>query len=158
MQEKIINTTVVKETAFISFDGKEWAWRHECQQYEELKSKQNPLENHHFFDRDGNPFDIFNFGDIPPFVYVVVTKTGKPYFPNVIKELLGVKYKSSDESYCLPFKEGIWYNDWSNAYNGASGNNGWTLCDITQTQKLAERYKNEVELLTSIAKKAYDAK
>lgn len=114
------------ETRYIANDGKMWQTQTECEQYEELLVDQSPLKNLFFFDSDGNPIDIFQLKEIPAFSYLVLTNDIKQYRPTVVKAIVG-SYRGSDiSSYDLPTEQGIWYNDWTNAYNGAYGSNGRT--------------------------------
>ena len=113
------------ETRYIANDGKVWQTRIECEQYEELLADPSPLKDLSFFDNNGNPIDIFQLKEIPTFSYLVLTNDIKRYRPTVVKVIVGVSYGSDMSSYDLPTEQGIWYNDWSNAYSGAYGSNGW---------------------------------
>jgi hypothetical protein len=113
------------EERYIANDGKVWRTQIECEQYEELLADPSPLRNLSFFDRDGNPIDIFQMKEIPAFSYLVLTDDIKRYQPTVIKAIVGNPYGCDTSSYALPTRPGIWYNDWANAYNGAYGSNGW---------------------------------
>ena len=113
------------ETRYIANDGKVWQTRIECEQYEELLADPSPLKDLSFFDSDGNPIDIFQMKEIPTFSYLVLTNDIKRYQPTVVKAIVGDGYGGGTDSYALPTEQGIWYNDWSNAYSGAYGSNGW---------------------------------
>ena len=114
------------ETRYIANDGKMWQTQTECEQYEELLADPSPLKDLSFFANDGNPIDIFQLKEIPAFSYLVLSSNIKRYRPTVVKAIVG-SYRGSDiSSYDLPTEQGIWYNDWTNAYNGAYGSNGWT--------------------------------
>lgn len=113
------------EERYIANDGKMWRTQIECEQYEELLADPSPLKNLSFFDNDGNPIDIFQLKEIPAFSYLVLTNDIKRYQPMVVKAIVGYPYACGTDSYRLPTKQGIWYNDWTNACNGAYGSNGW---------------------------------
>jgi hypothetical protein len=113
------------ERRYIANDEKVWRTQAECEQYEELLADPSPLKNLSFFDSDGNPIDIFQLKDIPAFSYLVLFNDIKRYQPKVVRAIVGDPYDSDTSSYALPTEQGIWYNDWSNAYNGAYGSNGW---------------------------------
>lgn len=131
------------ETRYIANDGKMWQTQTECEQYEELLADQSPLKNLSFFDSDGNPIDIFQLKEIPAFSYLVLTNDIKRYRSTVVKAIVGNSYGCDTSSYALPTEQGIWYNDWSNAYNGAYGSNGWVRqpsikslqCEINSCQR-----------------------
>ena len=131
------------EERYIANDGKVWQTRIECEQYEELLADPSPLKDLSFFDCDGNPIDIFQMKEIPAFSYLVLTNDIKRYQPAVVKAIIDYPYGCDTSSYTLPTEQGIWYNDWSNAYNGAYGSNGWvkqsnieTLqCEINSCQR-----------------------
>ena len=131
------------EERYIANDGKVWQTRIECEQYEELLADPSPLRNLSFFDSDGNPIDIFQMKEIPAFSYLVLTNDIKRYQPTVVKAIVGNPYGSDMDSYILPTKQGIWHNDWANAYNGAYGSNGWVKqssiaslqCEINSCQR-----------------------
>ena len=113
------------ETRYIANDGKVWQTRIECEQYEELLADPSPLRDLSFFDSNGNPIDIFQMKEIPAFSYLVLTDDIKRYQPTAVKAIVGDPHGSDTTSYTLPTKQGIWHNDWTNAYNGAYGSNGW---------------------------------
>ena len=138
------------EERYIANDGKVWQTQIECEQYEELLADPSPLRNLSFFDRDGNPIDIFQMKEIPAFSYLILTDDIKRYYqPTVVKAIVGNPYDSDTSSYALPTKQGIWYNDWTNAYNGAYGSNGWVRqpsikslqCTINSCQRKIELFQ-----------------
>lgn len=113
------------EKRYIANDGKVWQTQIECEQYEELLADPSVLKDLSFFDGDGNPIDIFQSKEIPAFSYLVLTNNIKRYRPAVVKAIVGNSYGCDISSYTLPTEQGIWYNDWTNAYNGGYGSNGW---------------------------------
>ena len=113
------------EEHYIANDGKVWQTQIECEQYEELLADPSPLRNLSFFDSNGNPIDIFRMKEIPAFSYLVLTDDIKRYQPPVVKAIVGNPYGCDTSSYDLPTEQGIWHNDWTNAYSGAYGPNGW---------------------------------
>jgi hypothetical protein len=119
-----VETIAVKyEKRYIADDGQMWQTQEECKQYEELLNDLTPLQELRFFDCNENPIDIFQLKEIPDFCYLVLLQDIKKYYPSVIKKILGVN-KYNDTSYQLPRKKGVWYNNWTNAYNGGYGSNG----------------------------------
>jgi hypothetical protein len=137
------------ETRYIANDGRMWRTQTECEQYEELLADPSPLKNLSFFDNDGNPIDIFQLKDIPTFSYLVLTNDIKRYRPTVVQAIVGAFRECYMPSYALPTEQGIWYNDWTNAYNGTNGLNGWVRqpsieslrCTINNCQKKIEKLK-----------------
>jgi hypothetical protein len=131
------------EERYIANDGKVWRTKIECEQYEELLADPSPLKDLSFFDNDGNPIDIFQLKEIPAFSYLVLTNDVKRYRPTVVKAIVGNPYGCDTDSYALPTEQGIWYNDWTNACNGAYGSNGWVeqpsiellQCEINSCQR-----------------------
>ena len=126
------------EERYIANDGKVWRTQVECEQYEELLADPSPLKSLTFFDSDGNPIDIFQLKEIPAFSYLLLTNDIKRYQPTVVRAIVGYPYVSDTDSYRLPTEKGIWYNDWSNACNGAHGSNGWVR------QPSIESLQNEI--------------
>jgi hypothetical protein len=141
------------ETRYIANDGKVWQTQIECEQYEELLADPSPLRDLSFFDSNGNPIDIFQMKEIPAFSYLVLTNDIKRYQPTVVKAIVGDPYGSYMSSYTLPTRQGIWYNDWSNAYNGAYGSNGWVeqpsieslQCTINSCQRKIKLFQKMVQ-------------
>ena len=137
------------ETRYIANDGKMWQTQTECEQYEELLADPSPLKDLSFFDNDGNPINIFQLKEIPAFSYLVLTNDIKRYRPTVVKAIVGSFHGCDMSSYTLPTEQGIWYNDWTNAYNGAHGSNGWVRqpsikslqCTINSCQKKIEKFQ-----------------
>jgi hypothetical protein len=98
-----------------------------------------------FFDCKGNPIDIFQLKDIPVFSYLVLRQKIKSYSPKVVHAIIGASC-SNDESFRLPTTEGVWYNDWSNAYNGAHGSNGWMRePTINELQRKIKQCEEKIE-------------
>jgi hypothetical protein len=119
----------------------------ECEQYEELLADPSPLKDLSFFNSDGNPIDVFQLKDIPAFSYLVLTNDIKRYHQTVVKAIIGNPHDCVTSSYSLPAKQGIWYNDWSNAYNGAYGLNGWVKQpSIKSLQCEINNYQRKIQL------------
>ena len=135
------------EERYIANDGKVWRTKIECEQYEELLADPSPLKDLSFFDNEGNPIDIFQLKHIPAFSYLVLTNGIKRYLPTVVKAIVGDPYDCDTSSYSLPTEQGIWYNDWSNAYEGAYGANGWRRQpSIKSMQCEINSYQNKIKL------------
>lgn len=149
---KIQKVPVEYEERYISDDGKIWKTQRECEQYEELLADPSPLRQLSFFDYEGNPIDIFQLKDIPDFSYLVLYQNIKSYSPEVVKAIIGsIVWHGSDVAYRLPTTKGIWYNGWSNAYNGGYGSNGWVRePDITDLQRQIENCQNKIEKFQKI--------
>jgi hypothetical protein len=142
---KIEKIPVEYEERYVSEDGKTWKTRWECEQYEELLADPTPLRELSFFDCKGNPIDIFQLKDIPVFSYLVLRQKIKSYSPKVVHAIIGASC-SNDESFRLPTTEGVWYNDWSNAYNGAHGSNGWMQePTINELQRKIKQCEEKIE-------------
>jgi hypothetical protein len=149
---KIEKIATQYETRYISNDGKMWETEQECQQYEELLADPTPLKKLSFYDSEGNSIDIFARKEIPPFAYLVLTEPIKRYHGKVIKTLLGHR-GNDDTSFMLPTKVGVWYNDWSEAYNGGYGWNGWKQePSIDDLQWEVDYRKRKIEFLKKIQK------
>jgi hypothetical protein len=135
------------EERYIANDGKVWRTEIECQQYEELLADPSPLKDLSFFDSDGNPIDIFQMKEIPAFSYLVLTNDIKRYQSTVVKTIVGYPYACDTDSYRLPTEQGIWYNDWTNACNGAYGSNGWVKQpSIESLQNEINGYQRKIRL------------
>lgn len=147
---EIIKIPVEFDTRYVSCDGKQWEYKKQCEQYERLLADPSPLRELSFYDGDGNPLDIFALKKIPAFAYLVLKKDIERYDPEVVKTIIGYQFLT-DDSFHLPTAKGIWYNDWSNAYNGAYGANGWTQCDSIKTLLLKiESCQKKIELYQKI--------
>lgn len=121
---KIENRPVIYKTAYIAEDGVAWEKENQCIQYEDLLKDLSPLKNLKFFDSKGNPIDVFAEKDIPHFSYLMITKDTERYDGEVIQYLITGK-KGDNVSYELPNAIGLYYNDWTEAYSGGYGRNGW---------------------------------
>lgn len=150
---KIQKVPISYATKYISVDGKEWDTERQCLQYEALLTDLSPLKNLSFYDSEGTPIDIFALKEIPPFVYLLVKEDSEvKYDPFVIKIILGA-IGNYDASYTLPTRKGLWFNDWSNAYNGGYGFNGWELCEsINSLQLQIASCQRKIELYKKISK------
>ena len=142
---KIEKVATEYETRYIANDGKMWKSKIECEQYEELLTDSSPLQKLHFFDKECNPIDIFQLKDIPHFCYLVLEQDIQCYRPEVVKAIVG-NNRYDDASYKLPTTKGVWYNDWSSAYSGGYGRNGWEkLPSIESLQNTISYYKERIE-------------
>jgi hypothetical protein len=142
---------------YASIDGKQWDNKTQCKQYEQLLADPSPLKELCFYDDDGKRIDIFALHDIPMSVYLVLTHDIPQYNAKVIKEIIN-NPRSDETSFNLPTKKGIWYNDWSNAYNGSFGGNGWTKClsideiqhEIYMCKQKINMYQQKIEFYSKI--------
>ncbi len=147
---EIVKIPIEFETHYIANDGKKWKCQKQCEQYEQLLADPSPLRNLSFYDSEGKPLDIFALKDIPAFSYLVLKNDIERYDHEVVKAIVGCWYNSS-ESYCLPTTKGIWYNDWSHAYEGSYGFNGWVRCDSIDTlQHKIESCQNKIKFFQQI--------
>ena len=140
------------ETIYIANDGRQWNSEMLCKQYEELLADPSPIQNLKFFDNKGNSIDVFSLGCIPCFCYLVLTSEIKKYHWSVVKAIIG--NRENDEcSYDLPHFEGVWYNDWSNAFNGGCGSNGWARqSSIQSLENEIASCQRKINLLKKIQK------
>ena len=140
------------ETRYFAEDGREWDSEYLCKQYEELLADPTPLKKLKFFSGDGEPINIFALKSIPPFCYLVLTEDFPQYDSRVIKAIVGNR-NNDERSYVLPHFLGVWYNDWSEAYNGGYGFNGWKAVESIQTLKNQIQSRQEkIKLLEKITK------
>lgn len=147
---EIIKIPIEFETRYISNDGKEWKYQNQCEQYEQLLADSSPLRELSFYNAEGESLDVFALKDIPAFSYLVLKKDIEYYDPEVVKTVIGYWY-NSNESFRLPTTKGIWYNDWSNAYSGGYGFNGWVRCDTIDTLLLTiKECQNKIKLFQQI--------
>ena len=147
---EVIKVPIEFETRYISNDGKKWKYQKQCEQYEQLLADPSPLRELSFYDAEGKPLDIFVLKNIPDFSYLVLKNNIECYDPEVVKSIIGC-CNGLDDSFRLPTAEGIWYNDWSNAYNGSCGANGWTRCYSIDTLLLMiEDCQNKIKLFQKI--------
>ena len=147
---KVIKIPIEFDTRYVSCDGKEWRTERQCEQYERLLADPSPLRELSFYDSEGKPLDIFALKNIPAFAYLVLKNDIERYDPDVVKTIIGYQLRT-DSSFCLPTTKGIWYNDWSNAYNGAYGSNGWMQCDsINSLQIKIESCQKKIKLFEQI--------
>lgn len=149
---KIEKVAIQYAERYIANDGKIWKSKIECEQYEELLTDLSPLQKLHFFDNEGNPINIFQLKEIPPSCYLVLLQDIQYYSPEVIKTIIG-DGRYDNTSYKLPTERGVWYNNWSNAYNGGCGFNGWEkLPSIESLQikiKSCEKQIEKIKKLTN---------
>ena len=149
---KIEKIATQYETRYIAEDGTQWNTEWLCKQYEELLKDASPLKTLKFFNSKGEPIDVFALGQIPYFCYLVLTNEIIDYHWSVVKAIIGNK-ENDEVSYHLPTSEGVWYNDWSNAFNGGYGSNGWVREDsIEYLERKIQNCQNKIELLKKIIK------
>ena len=140
------------ETRYIAKDGTEWKADWLCEQYEDLLDNPAPIKALKFFNGEGEPIDVFALGEIPHFCYLVLTKPIKNYHWSVIKAIIGSK-DNNETSYGLPTSQGIWHNDWTNAYSGGYGFNGWKReNDIEYLENKIKSYQNKIKFLKKLSK------
>ena len=145
-----IKIPVEYKTYYVANDGKKWKSQKQCEQYEQLLADPSPLRELSFYDNKGKPLDVFALKDIPAFSYLVLRNDIKDYDPEVVKAIIGYSYYS-EQSYHLPTTQGIWYNDWSNAYSGGYGFNGWVQCDTIDTLlRKIEECQNKIKFFQQI--------
>lgn len=145
-----IKIPVEYETRYVADDGKTWKYQKQCEQYEQLLADPSPLRELSFYDAEGKPLDVFALKEIPHFSYLVLRNDIEHYDPEVVRAIIGHSYYS-EESFRLPTTQGIWYNDWSNAYSGGYGFNGWVQCDTIDTlQHKIEECQNKIKLFQQI--------
>ena len=147
---EIVKIPIEFATQYISNDGKKWKYQEQCEQYEQLLADPSPLRELSFYDGEGKSLDIFALKDIPAFSYLVLKNDIERYDHEVVKTIVGC-WHNSEESFRLPTTKGIWYNDWSNAYNGGYGFNGWVQCDTIDTlRSKIEECQNKIKLFQQI--------
>lgn len=147
---EIIKIPVEYKTYYVANDGKKWRYQKQCEQYEQLLADPSPLRELSFYDDEGKPLDVFALKDIPDFSYLVLRNDIEDYDPEVVKDIIGYQYYS-EQSYHLPTTKGIWYNDWSNAYSGGYGSNGWKQCDTIDALLLKiEECQNKIKFFQQI--------
>jgi hypothetical protein len=148
---EIKKTPVVFEEEFISVDGKSFQFQDTCEQYEQLLLDSTPLRNLSFFDKAGEPLDIFALHDIPPFSYLVLKHDIPDFDPEAVQAIIGADDTLDFISFSLPHTVGIWYNDWTNSYSGGYGRNGWRRCpSIEELQATISSCQNQIALLNKL--------
>jgi hypothetical protein len=148
---EIIKVPIEFKEKFISIDGKTWNTRRQCEQYEELLVDNSILKDLPFYDKQGNRLDIFALKEIPDFCYLVLTQDIKNYDGEVIRMIIGGS--GSGAYFRLPNTQGIWYNNWANAYNGRYGDNGWEKClTIEQLHNEIKSCQEQIKFFEKISK------
>ena len=146
---EIIKVPTQFEERYVAIDGKQWSTQYQCEQYECLLSDPSPLKNLLFYDTNGNPVDIFILKNIPHFTYLILKQDIKHYDSSVVKAIVGSN--KDDISFNLPFTAGIWFNDWTNAYNGNCGSNGWRKCpSIKELQSKIKLYQQKIDFCSHL--------
>lgn len=145
---------VIYKNVYIANDGIIWDKESQCTQYEELLKDLTPLKDLKFFDSKGNLIDIFKEKNIPPFSYLMITKDTERYDREVIQYLVTGK-KGDNVSYELPNAIGLYYNDWTEAYSGGYGSNGWVESKSTAD---LEYIISECQRQIAIYQKIYESK
>lgn len=140
------------ETRYYADDGREWESAYLCEQYDKLLTDPTPLKRLKFFNSEGDPIDVFALKEIPAFCYLVLTEELPKYSWEVVKAIIG-DVGNDQSSYDLPKWSGVWYNNWSNAYNGAYGPNGWEVVETIQTlENQIKSRQTKIKLLQKITK------
>lgn len=147
---EIVEIPIDFEIRYVSNDGTKWKSQKQCEQYEQLLADPSPLRELPFYNDKGKPLDVFALKDIPAFSYLVLKNDIEDYDPEVVHTIIGC-WHSVNGSFHLPTTKGIWYNDWTNAYNGSYGFNGWVQCDTIDTLLLTiEECQNKIKLFQQI--------
>lgn len=147
---KIEKVPVQYETTYVAIDGKQWSTERQCLQYEALLNDPSPLKKLSFFNGKAEPIDIFAQHRIPDFAYLVIKEPLQEYDWRVVAKIIGDR-NPHEASYTLPTKKGVWYNDWSNAYNGGYGFNGWRKQESVATlERKIKLYQDEIDFLKKI--------
>lgn len=144
---KIVEKVKVTQKVFVANDGREFDNEYECKVYEQFapQSVYDVVSKYVSF-YDDEVVEAFKRNEIPQFAYLLV----KERIPKeVIKYCdLITRYEEN-----LP-NIGVWqgnvptlfYNDYSNAYNGSFADNGWKRIgnyhDIEEKIKQYENFKN----------------
>lgn len=138
------------QTFYIAEDGTEWKTEKQCEQYESLLADPSPLKELRFFSCRGERIDIFALGCIPDYCYIHIPNEGIPDFDGeVIRIILGGKEKS--DRYNLPYRAGVWYNDFPSRNSSGWGIMCWKKIDSLFTLKENIRVCQEkIELLEKI--------
>jgi hypothetical protein len=147
---KIEKVPVEYETTYVAIDGTRWRTERQCLQYEALLNDPSPLKELSFFNGHAEPIDIFAKHRIPDFAYLVIKQPLQQYDWRVVAKIVG-DINSQEASYTLPTEKGIWYNDWSNAYNGGYGFNGWCKQESVATlERKVKLYQDKIDFLKKI--------
>ena len=150
---KITKVPIEWKETYIAFDDTIWGSEKLCLEYEELKKDITPLRSLIFFNEDGNTIDIFSKKDIPAFCYLYIPQDIKKYNEQVITMIIKGT-QNPNKSFCLPNEKGFYFNDWSNAYNGAYGYNGWCKQENIETCHLKiKKYEKQIQLFQKILDK-----
>ena len=140
------------DEVYIAEDGVKWYSENLCKDYEELLKDPSPIKSLKFFDSKGDPIDVFALGEIPKFSYLFIAENRTKYYHwSVVKAIIG-KEDNDTDSYDLPCLKGIYYNDWSEAFNGGRGSNGWRRIEesIESLEDKIKRCQKGIELLKKI--------
>ena len=140
------------DEVYIAEDGTKWYSENLCKDYEELLKDPSPIKSLKFFDSKGDPIDVFALGEIPKFSYLFIAENRNKYYHwSVVKTIIG-KQDNDTDSYDLPLLQGIYYNDWSEAFNGGRGFNGWRRIEesIESLEDKIKRCQKGIELLKKI--------
>lgn len=121
---KIEKVPVQYETTYVAVDGTQWRTERQCLQYEALLKDPSPIRELSFFDSYAEPLDVFAEHRIPDFAYLCIKQPIQEYDWRVVAKIIG-DTNPHEATYTLPKYRGVWHNDWSNAYSGGYGFNGW---------------------------------
>lgn len=147
---KIEKVPVEYETTYVAIDGTQWKTERQCLQYEALLNNPSPLKGLFFFNSSAEPINVFAEHHIPDFAYLVIKEPLQEYDWRVVAKIIG-DTMAHEASYTLPTKKGVWYNDWSNAYNGGYGFNGWCEQDSVATlERKIKQYQDKINFLKKI--------
>lgn len=134
---------------------------HEAESYQNLLNNPNILTKLEFVSHKGEKLvanDFLRAKDIPEFCYLKVKEdlpfaiyiTSFLYFVNNNQKLWTFNSEINNK---LPSKKGIYYNNYSNAYNGGYGRNGF---EKIATLEELEIKKKEIENKIERTKKIYN--
>lgn len=139
--EKIITET---EIVYKAIDGKEFGYKYECEEYEYfLEHKEDILSKIIFFTEKDGVFTQIAIDDLGWFDYCYLTDDVYVKYH---------KYFDWDTKYGDKLKDfndlkymGIYKRDYSNAYNGGYGFNGWKYVGTLKQIKLWENLRQTID-------------
>ena len=142
--EKIKKEKIEVVYVYKASDGKEFKEQRECKKYEDFLAigKGKILNEFKFFKIDNN--QIIELQEPEHFCYCVVI--GSKY--EEYRHYLDYPYTpyENQNQYSLLEREGLYYNDWSNAYSGDHGFNGWELIIPTYNSDNLKLILNQVNM------------
>ena len=137
--EKVIET----EKIYIANDGRKFDNEYLCRIYETYAPKTIYDVLKDYIKADEQVLNKLKGNEFPAFSYIVILKN----IPKEIRSYINIIEKKSNSSGC-PNTDYInfpclFYNNWSNAYSGSYGRNGWikvgTKEDLQNEKELIEK-------------------